>query len=225
MNANNKNESARGLRFLAAGGLLLMVAWLTGCRTAGYKKADAAALNSQVAAASVRTESQDLEVTIGALNDLVNQPALDAKPQFLRFDQALNRLVAADRRAESEVDRIWRRRAGYLAAWDKEIPTIQDPATRSLSETRKAEVSTQFDAASRRYDEARNNLQPLITFLQDIRKALSTDLTRDGLMAIKPSVSRANDRARQVQAALEQSATDLDTLSSRTASFRVQESK
>lgn len=225
MNVNNKNESERWLQALPASVLAVAVVWLVGCHTAGYKKSDVAAWNSQVAALNVQAESQELEATIGALNDLVNQPAADAKPQFLKFDQTLNWLVASAKRTESEVNRIWGRRAAYFTVWEKEIPTIQDPAMRSLSEARKAEVSSQFDAANRRYDEARNALEPLITYLQDIRKALSTDLTRDGLVAIKPSVFNANERARQAQTALAQSAAELDALSARTASFRVQEIK
>jgi hypothetical protein len=199
--------------------------WLTGCQTAGYKKSDAAALNSQSAARCVQTESQELEATIGALNELVNQPATNAEPQFLKFDQALDRLVASAGSAESEVNGIRSKGAAYFAVWDKEIPAIQDPVTRSVSKAREADVRSQSDATLRACDETRTNVQPLIVYLQDIRKALSTDLTRNGLFAIKSSVVSANDRASLAQSALAQSAAELDTLSARTASFRVQEVK
>ena len=196
--------------------------WLTGCKSAGYQKADAAALNGQAAVASVQSESTELQATIAALNNLVNQPAEDIKPQFLTFDQALTRLASSARRADGEVNRVWSRWDAYFAVWEKEIQTIQDPTMQSLSETRKTEVSNQFIAAKRRYAETGNNVQPLIAYLQDIRKTLSTDLTRDGLMAIKPSVATANEKAQQVETALIQSTAELDALSARTASYRVQ---
>ena len=205
--------------------LAVAVVWLTGCQTAGYKKSDAAALNAQVAARGVQAESQELEATIGALNDLVNQPATNAESQFLKFDQALDRLGASARRAESEVNGIRSERAAYFAVWDREIPAIKDPVTQSVSKAREADVRGQFDATLRACDETRTNVQPLIVYLQDIRKALSTDLTRNGLMAIQPSVANAIERARHAQSALAQSAAELDTLSARTASFRVQEIK
>jgi len=225
MNPSNSNTSLRRLQALRASALAVAIVWFAGCHTAGYKKSDAVASNSQQAAKEVSVENQELDATIVALNDLVNRPAADAEPQFLKFSQALDRLVAATGRAEREVDRVWSSRTRYLAAWEREIPTIHDQATRSLSEVRKSEVSNQFDAANRQFNEAQNALQPLIAFLHDIRKALSTDLTRDGLAAIKPSVTNANERARQAQTALSQSAADLDTLSARTASFRVQDTK
>ncbi len=102
---------------------------------------------------------------------------------------------------------------------------MNDPEIRKRSLERRAEVSSQFDAASRRHDEARNAMQLLVGYLQDIRKALSTDLTRQGLTAVQPSVNNANESARKVQAALAQSATELDTLSARVSSFRVQDAK
>lgn len=86
-------------------------------------------------------------------------------------------------------------------------------------------MGNQFDSANRSYDEAQRKLDPLMGYLLDIRKALSTDLTRHGLAAAQPSVANANARAREVEAALTQSASELDTLGARTASFRVQDVK
>lgn len=221
MNINHPRPSQSPFRNLLIAAVA--VGLFAGCQATGYKKSDLAAGNSQAAAREVQAEGRELDASIAALNDLVNQPATDAKPQFLQFSLALDRLVASSHHADKEVNRIWSKRAAYLALWEKEIPTIQDPSTRTLSETRKNEVSTQFDVANRSYTEAQNTLRPLTAYLQDIRKALSIDLTRNGLNAIKPSVTNANERAQRTQAVLAQAATELDTLSARTASFRVQE--
>ena len=69
------------------------------------------------------------------------------------------------------------------------------------------------------------NLHPLTAFLQDIRKALSTDLTKPGLVAVQEWTTSANERASKVQTALAQSATEFDALSARTSSSRVQDVK
>ena len=65
----------------------------------------------------------------------------------------------------------------------------------------------------------------LTAYFHDLRKALSADLTRNRLLAMQLSVNNANERARQVQTALTQAAAELDALSPRTGSFRVQEVK
>ena len=120
---------------------------------------------------------------------------------------------------------MWQKRSAYLGIWDKEIAAIGDEQIRWVSQNRKAEVSNQFDSASSAYDEAQHQLNPLIDYLKDIRKSLSTDLTRQGLTAAQPSTSQASERARQAQSALAKSAAELDTLGARTASFRVQDVK
>ena len=173
----------------------------------------------------VQTESRELEATLASLNELVTQPAADAKPQFLKFSAALDRLNAAAAQAGGSVNRMWQKRSAYLETWDKEIATINDEEIRRVSQGRKTEVSNQFDSTARRYDDGQKQLQPLIRYLNDIRKALSTDLTREGLAAAQASVDRANEKAREVQNVLAQSAAELDTLSARTASFRVRDTK
>ena len=160
---------------------------------------------------------------MAALNDLVNQPATDAKPQFLRFSKALDRLAASDKKAGKGANHLTRKRAEYFEVWDKEIAAIKDAEIRQSSEDRKAEVSKQFDTAIRAYDEARGSMRPLVDYLTDIRTALSADLTRQGLTAAQPSVANAKEKAAKAQSALTQSATELDTLSTRIASFRVHE--
>ena len=65
-------------------------------------------------------------------------------------------------------------------------------AIRERSEARKAEVFKHFEQVKRRYSEAQSTMQPLIAYLKDIRKALSTDLTPEGLKAMKGASENAN---------------------------------
>jgi len=61
-------------------------------------------------------------------------------------------------------------------------------------------------------------LWSLVDYLQDIRKALSADLTVGGVDAMKPLVSNANTNANSVQTALAQAKTDLNSLSTQMSS-------
>src|SRR3954470_4459394 len=79
-------------------GLWLASALLTGCSTTVYKKGDAAAGTYREAAWQVHDASRDLELTMSSLNALVNKPAADLKPQYVRFSRSLDQF-------ESSVDR------------------------------------------------------------------------------------------------------------------------
>jgi len=60
----------------------------------------------------------------------------------------------------------------------------------------------------------------LIDYLQDIRRALSTDLNTSGVEAVKPLVGNANTTATKVQAALTQASASLTSLSAQMSSAR-----
>jgi ABC-type transporter Mla subunit MlaD len=205
--------------------LFVLAAGLAGCHGPGYRKSDVAAVNTQEAATDVQAEIRDLDLATSALSELVNQPAADAKPQFQRFSTALDQLSDSAKRAASSVERMGRKRTAYFEVWDKEIAAIKDEEVRRRSQSRREEVRQQFETVSRRSDETQKALQPGISYLSDIRKALSTDLTRNGLASMQPMVARANESAATARTSLTQLATDLDALSARTSSSRVLDAK
>ena len=191
---------------------------LAGCKTAGYVKSDVTAVNLETNATDVRAQSRALEATLTNLTDLVNRSAGDLRPQFQRYSSSLDQLVAANKRASTAAARLSKKSAAYFAAWDKQLPTINDEALRKQSEARRVEVKTQYEATSRNYQEAQKSMVPVIEYLLDIRKVLSADLTPSGLQATKPALNNASERAAKVQTELAQTATELDALGSRMSS-------
>ena len=140
--------------------------------------------------------------------------------QFKSFNSALESLVTAAKRSKVKGDQLVRNDTAFLTDWEKQLTTITNADIRSSSEARRTEVSKQFDAANNRYVEAQDALRSLIDYLQDIRRSLSTDLTANGIEAVKPLVSNANTTASKVKAALEQANTDLSALSTQMSSAR-----
>src|SRR5436309_15901333 len=62
--------------------IALALTLFCGCASSSYKKSDAAAYGLQKAAIAVNAESQAIDVTLAALDNLVNQPAGDLRPRF-----------------------------------------------------------------------------------------------------------------------------------------------
>jgi DUF2959 family protein len=195
--------------FLLTTAGLCAMGLMTGCETNGFQKSDAASRGYRDASWEVQSESRTLDSTVASLNSLVKQPAADLKPQYARFDQCLYQLESAAARNQNAATRIAARNAAYLEAWNKELSAMSFEAIRDRSEARKTEVTGHFEAVNRRYAEARSVTEPLIDYLNDIRRALSTDLTPAGLESIKPIVLNANENARKVQEALGHLSTEL----------------
>ncbi|HVV01426.1 MAG TPA: DUF2959 family protein [Verrucomicrobiae bacterium] len=194
---------------------------LTGCQTP-YSKGDAAAQSYRQASWEVQAETRDLKTTMATLNNLVDKPAADLKPQFEAFDAALYRLEADESRNAQAAGRIQARNTQYLQEWDRELSDMSFDAVRNRCAARKTEVTQHFDAVDKRYGEARATIEPLIDYLNDVRRALTADLTQPGLENIKPIVANANTNSHKVEEALQRLSTELAQTSASMSSVAYQ---
>jgi hypothetical protein len=202
-----------------------MVCLLAGCASAGYQKGDVAAISMQKAATEVQVEGRALDQTIVTLKDLLSATNGDLRPPFKRFSKSLDGLIATAQRTQNTGRSVQEKNAAYLQAWDQQLQTIDYQHIRDLSEARRAEVTNRVEVVNRRYQESQAAVQPLIAYLLDIRKALSTDLTPAGLESLKGIVQNANDNVAKVQTALEALTGELTNSSARMASIAYQPSE
>jgi hypothetical protein len=222
MKPQNKNQMGSLLKTAGALAFGIAILCLAGCASTPYHKSDTAAISLQDGASEVQGQSRALEVTMGSLDDLVNKPEPDLKPQFKRFSKALDKLTGYAKRNERSQERVRTKSADYLEAWNQELATMNYEAVRSRSQERKAEVTTSFDSVNRRYRDSQDAMGPLLAYLYDVRRALAADLTPNGLESIKPVVSKARENADKVQLALGRLTTELASSSARMSSVAYQ---
>jgi hypothetical protein len=204
---------------------LLAALVLTGCKTAGYQKSDATALSMQSVADAIQEESHSLDVALASLKDLANSPKGDLKVQFAKFDTCLNNLVASQKKAESVAQEMRKKGDDYFAAWNKQLGTISYEAVRKDSAARRLEAQDRFNATSKRFQESQAAVGPLISYLQDIRTALSTDLTVAGTRSVATSVTKADESSTKIQGALAQISSELSNTGRQMSSITITEPK
>ena len=218
-------QSKIGVKHLAFGFVALVGALLAGCSSTNHYQGDMAATSLHSAADEVQAESRALDLTMGALKDIMNESTPDLKQPYKHYSAALDHLVTAAERTESTGVKMAQRNAEFLQAWDKQIATIDYEHIRDLSKARKAEVTSRCEAVNKRYADSQAVVRPMIDYLQDIRRALNADLTVNGLAALKPVAENAEANAQKVQTALTALATELTDsgtkLSSVTATAQV----
>jgi len=194
-------------------GLLL----LAGCSSPGYQKGNAAAYSMQTGAQQVQIESGVLDTTMAALKDLVNNPS-NLQQQYQRFSKQLDLLIAAAQRVDETGKRIQAKGAAYFQSWDRQLGAIDYEYIRTLSQTRRTEATNHFADVTRRYQENQQVVQPVVSYLKDIRTALGSDLTLAGVQSMKDVVANAEQNAAKVQTALASLVTDLNNSSAKLSS-------
>ena len=209
MKTQNPNQLKAIFKMTGTLGFAVATLCLAGCASTPYHKGDAAAVSLQDAASEVQGQSRALEVTMGSLDDLINKPEPDLKPQFKRFSKSLDNLAGYARRNEHSQARVRNKSADYFEAWDKQIATMNYDNIRFHSQERKTEVINSYNSVNRRYRESQDAMGPLLSYLYDVRKVLDTDLTLGGIEAVKPIVGKARENADRVQLALGRLTTEL----------------
>jgi hypothetical protein len=222
---NLRNATARHLSCCLA--LAAFAGFLCSCASNGYQKGDVAAASMQRAATEVQAEQRALDGTIAALGELMNASEGDLSVPFKRYSASLDRLIAAAHRTEATGKTMELKSAAYVEQWDRQLQSIDYQHIRDLSEARRSEVTNRVDAINRRYKESQEVVQPLISYFEDIRKALSTDLTPAGLQSLKEIVQNANTNVAKVQGALDALSTELTDSSAKMSSiaYHAQEQK
>src|SRR5258708_23160277 len=210
----------RRLASLSAAAVALGLA--TGCTSTGYQKGDVAATSMQRAAAEVQLEGRAMDQTMATLGALISESNGDLRKPYKRYSKCLDRLIASAERSDNTGRRMEEKNAAYLAEWNRQLTAIDYGHIHEISEARRTESTNRLDAIQRRYHESQAAIQPLITYLVDIRRALSTDLTMAGLDSLKSVVQNANENVTKVQTALDALTTELTTSSARLSSVAYQ---
>jgi hypothetical protein len=198
---------------------MLALALVTGCKTTNYVRSDETAGKLQATAAELRVATSNLDATLSALNDLLANPTGDLRIQYDRFSVNLDRLADSSKRAFDEGPKLQRLSSSYFAAWDKELATISDEQIRRTSTARKAEVTNQYASTIGAYQGCEKASTSLLRYLNDIRRALSTDLTIAGLQSVKQPVSSATENAAGARNAFGQAAHELDAMAAKMSFF------
>lgn len=212
----SNNRQVRGFiyQITICGAMALMV-----CSCASpYRQGDVASASLHNAATEIRAESGAIDATLASLDNLVNNPGPDLKPQFARYSHSLDRLVAASKRAEKSAEAAKQASADFFESWDKRTADIKYEAVRDQSVSRKTQVSTEFNTVNERYRENQSVIEPLISYFQDIRTALSTDLTVGGIQSVKTLADNAAQNAQKVQTALARLSDELSDSGARMSS-------
>lgn len=159
----------------------------------------------------VRARAQ-LDRTVHSLNNLMTAPPGEirgAQRQYASNVETLRNMaeqLAQDERATRE------RRIDYLTAWERTQLNVQSPRLRNVAAHRQREVSQSLGQVESSLRRANENVDPLISQLEDIAYVTGNDPTPAGIAAVKQSgiAGSAQRRAGAVENDLQTAQVGLD---------------
>jgi len=187
---------------------------IAGCAsTKNYKQAEDTSHSLEKTAQVINKSNAQIGVVTRVLGSLVESPASDVKLQFKKFDSELTKLdsLASDVYAQSTT--IQAEGNKYFRSWDEELATIKNEKIRSRSTERRKTMAGRFEEVRVSYETAKGEFSLFVFNLKDIRTALATDLTAEGLKSVNDVTVDSEDSARQLHKTLGRLEVDFKDLS------------
>jgi hypothetical protein len=193
-------------------GLMCAPAFTTPALAQAYKTGEKASKKLKDLAKEVDLGKVQIETVMSKLNSLVSAPGDDLRKQYKEFDKAAKKMVDIAEKAKKRREEMQTERNAYLKQWDAELAKIQNEDIRTRSADRLKQVQTELDKLANLASEAGGAYRPFQSDILDIQRYLASDLTRSGLQAIAPTVTKANEHATDLRAALGKLSAQLDSM-------------
>ena len=200
------------LKSLLTASIVALAICQSGCTSASYEKAVTTSNSVKTAAQSIHQGNGQIDAVLFALTGLVNSPGADLKPQFKQFDAAVDRLESLATEVGEKSAAMQANGAAYFQQWDVESAQIQNEDIHSRSLSRKNEVAARLEHVRAGYRQTKAEFIPFLSVIKDIRIALATDLTAEGVAAIRPLANKANVNVLPLRESLSSLETDFRAL-------------
>jgi len=146
----------------------------------------------------LRTEGVSLrgqvEKTVGALNELMSKPQADLSTQYQSYTHELgileNKLEQA-REQRAATENVVREQ---FMAWDENLKQLKNEQTRASAAERRTATDATYSAIQQKIAELKKAWAPFSIDLKDIRQYLKSDLSKEGLQAMRPTAQRVFDQ-------------------------------
>jgi len=192
--------------------LTVAVAVLAGCASHNYDKGTATAAGLKESADKISAADGQLNATLASLNNLVERPQADLRPQYKQFSDNVDDLGSLAKNVKDSVTAMRENGKEFFDQWSKELAGIQNEDIRNRSAARQKEVSDALMDVKRSYAETEIAFKPFMSDLRDIQKYLGTDLTPAGVASMKDVAAKANTTGATLKTSVDKLTADFKSL-------------
>jgi len=192
---------------------------------AGLRAADSAerATAAKEKIEALRVESSKVRnqilITMESLKRM-NVKGVDLRPQFENFKDELVNMEAQAKVTRDRADSMKEKGQAAFAAWEKEVQSINNDDIRKEAEKRFEKRKKSYGKILKAMVEARDELVPFLSDLNDIRKLLESELTEKTVASTKSTIRSADWHGEDVRDSLSDVEKELDRVAAEFAKYK-----
>ena len=170
----------------------------------------------RVESAKVRNQ---ILLTMESLKRL-NVKGVELRPQFEKFKAELVKMEAQAKVARDRAASMQEKGAVSFKEWEMEVQAIKNPDIRKEAEKRYEKRKKSYDKIHKAMQEAKDELVPFMSDLNDIRKLLDSELTEGTVAATKSTIRSADWHGEDVRDSLADVEKELDRVAADLAKYK-----
>jgi len=150
--------------------------------------------------------------SLASLTDLTDPNQTDLTAAYKRFNDQLTRMNQQSQKVKVEADQMRQARDAYFAKWDARLAATDNPTIRAEAESKRARLRAGQEKIAADAARAREAFQPFIIDLEDTRKFVGTDVSKESVSVLGPTVKKAQQDGAVLKDRLDVLIADLDAI-------------
>jgi hypothetical protein len=193
--------------------------------TSGVRAAESAEMAQEAKARmdTTRTEVAKIRtqvaLTLEELNRL-QKDSVELRPQFEKYAKELAKMEEQAKIARDRVLSMEAKGLAFFKAWEDQIQTISNADIRNQAQKRYDKRVKSYNKIVKAMTDARDELKPFVSDLNDVRKMLDSELSRSSVASAKNLIRQANWHGEDVVESLKDVETELDRVSAELAKYK-----
>ena len=145
---------------------------------------------------------------------------VDLRPQFEKYKAELAKMEEQAKNARTRADAMREKGAAFFSEWEQQVKSIQNEDIRKEAGKRMNKRKKSYDKILAAMQEAREQLVPFMSDLNDVRKLLDSELDAKAVNSTKSLIRQSNWHGEDVRESLTDVEKELDRVSAELAKYQ-----
>jgi hypothetical protein len=180
--------------------------------SASVMTAAAVAPSSAAFRNELTASSQQIDRVLGSLKVLADPGTQDLRAAYNDYSDQLARMNAHADQLKHEAEAMRSSGNQYFAAWEQKVAQIDNPTIRASADARRARIRDSQERIAADTSDARDAYGPFMRDLQDVRKFLGGNLSKENTALLGDVQTKARASGATVKSKLSSIITELDSI-------------
>jgi Protein of unknown function (DUF2959) len=155
---------------------------------------------------------QQIDRTLASLRTLSNPSTTDLRAAYDDYSTQLVRMTDHAEKLKREADAMRASRNEYFAQWEEKVSAIDNPTIRATAEARRNKLRESHERIATEAGQARDAYESFMRDLQDVRKFLGGDLSKQSVSMLGDVQRKAAGSGGTVKEKLDVIIAELDAI-------------